>query len=310
MEWYHIVLIIFFVIFILFFLFTYICFKKTFYSKNKKRNTDEIYVPDDEIHQEYKETIYQDVKDIRKLGHTPYSITSFDGLKLGAKYFECIKGAPIEIMFHGYRGNAEIDLSTGVKRAFKCGRNVLLVSQRGGSGSEGHIISFGINERHDCVEWAKFVVKEFGSDVKIILTGVSMGAATVLMAGSMDLPSNVIGIIADCGYNEPKDIILKVIVDMKLPPKLIYPFIKLSAKIFGKFDLEEYSPFESVQKMKVPVFFVHGSGDTYVPCYMSEKLYAACNSKKVLVTIKDGKHGTAYMKDPETYIEELNKFFK
>lgn len=310
MDWYYIILIVLLVILILLFLLTYICFKKTFYSKNKKRNNNDIYIPNDEIHQEYKDTIYQDVKDIRNLVYTKYSIKSHDGLTLTAKYYECNKNAPIEIMFHGYRGNAEIDLSTGVKRAFKCGRNVLLVSQRGSQGSDGHVITFGIKERFDCVDWVNFVVKEFGSDVKIILTGISMGAATVVMAGSMDIPSNVIGIIADCGYNKPKDIIIKVIQDMKLPPKLIYPFIKLSAKIFGKFDLEEYSPLESVKKIKAPVFFVHGTGDTFIPIKMTEKLYDECISRKVLVPIKDGKHGTSYMKDPDLYITELEKFFK
>lgn len=310
MDWYYIVLIVILVIFILLLLLTYICFKMTFYSKNEKRINDDISIPNDEIHQEFKDDIFQDITDVRKLSYKEYSIKSHDGLILTGKFYESIKGAPIEVMFHGYRGSAEIDLSTGVKRAFLCGRNVLLVNQRASNGSEGHVITFGIKERFDCVDWANFVVNEFGPHVEIILTGISMGAATVLMAGSMNIPDNVIGILADCGYNKPKDIIMKVVEDMKLPAKLIYPFIKLSARLFGKFNLEEYSPYESVKKMKVPVFFVHGTNDTFVPCYMSQKLFNACVTKKVLVTINDAKHGTSYMKDPEKYISELNKFFK
>ena len=106
-----------------------------------------------------------------------------------------------------------------------------------------------------------FAVKQFGSDVKIVLTGISMGAATVLMASGKQLPKNVVGVLADCGFSSPKEIIKKCAKDQHYPVKLIYPFIKLSAKIFGHFDLEEYSPLEAMKTCKVPVIFFHGLFD-------------------------------------------------
>lgn len=307
--WYYYLLAIIIFIVLLVIIISFICYRLAFYSKNKKPKTDEINLPNQPIYQLFKNDIIQDITDIRKLDYQEFKIKSFDGLNLYGKYYECIKGAPIEIMFHGYRGNGERDLSTGVKRAFKCNRNALVIDQRGSGKSEGHTISFGINERHDCVSWAKFVSKHFGNDIPIILTGISMGAATVMLASSMDLPQNVIGILADCGYDKASDIIKKVIKQMKLPANIFYPFVKLGAKFFGHFNLEETSPYESVQNSKLPIIFIHGEKDDFVPCYMSERLYNVCKSRKKLVTIKDADHGVSYLVNPNTYITELNNFF-
>ena len=311
MDWYYIVLIIILVILFLVLITSYICFRMVFYSKNKQnKDPNVIDIPDDPFYRNFRDVIIEDVKYSRSLNYKEYSIKSFDGLKLTGRYYECIKGAPIEIMFHGYRGNAERDLSTGIKRAFRCNRNVLLVNQRASSTSEGHVITFGINERKDCLEWIKLVVNEFWNDITILLTGVSMGAATVLMASCMDLPENVKGILADCGYNKPSDIIKKTIKEMKLPANFFYNFVKLGGRIFGKFNIDETSPYEAVQKSKVPIIFIHGDQDSIVPCDMSKKLYDACTSKKKIVTINNSDHGVSYLVDPEKYVNELNEFFK
>ena len=310
MEWYFIILICFCILVLLILITSFICYIMTFYSRNKQSTSSEINLPNQPIYQLFKNDIIQDINDIRNLTYKEFSIKSFDGLTLYGKYYECIKGAPIEIMFHGYKGSGERDLSTGVKRAFKCNRNALIVDQRASGKSEGHTISFGIKERHDCISWTNFVVNHFGSDVKIILTGISMGAATVLLASSMDLPENVIGILADCGYNKASDIIKKVIKDMKLPANIFYPFVKLAARLFGHFNLEETSPYEAVQNSKVPIIFIHGENDGFVPCHMSTNLYNVCSSKKKLVTIKNADHGVSYLVDSNTYINELNDFFK
>ena len=76
-------------------------------------------------------------------------IRSRDGLTLRGKYYEYEKGAPLEIMFHGYRGNAARNLSGGVERCFTLKRNTLIVSQRAHGNSEGHVITFGYKEKYD-----------------------------------------------------------------------------------------------------------------------------------------------------------------
>lgn len=310
MEWYHIILIVVISALVLVLLTSYICFRMAFYSKNKPLTEKDYYkLPNDPTFKTFEKEILNDITEVMKYPFKEYRIKSFDGLTLYARYFEYDPNAPMEIMFHGYRGNSTRDLSTGVKRAFRCKRNALLVDQRASGKSDGHVITFGIKERLDCLEWAKFVSKEFGENKKIIITGISMGAATVLMASSLDLPKNVIGVLADCGYNKPGDIIKKVIIDMKLPPKVFYPFIKLGARLYGNFNIEETSPYECVQKAKLPIIFFHGGKDSLVPCDMSIKLYNSCASEKKLVTIENAEHGISYLTDPEKYVDELNKFF-
>ena len=153
------------------------------------------------------------------------------------------------------------------------------------------------------------MIKHFGSDVRIILTGISMGASTVLMAAGCPLPSNVIGVLADCGYTSAKEIIQCVIKQMKLPPKLAYPFVKLGALVYGGFDPDAYSAIEAVKSCKVPVIFYHGEADDFVPCEMSRKNYEACAADKKLVTIPNAGHGLCYLVDPETYLTTLKDFF-
>ena len=290
---------------------TYICFHLTFYSKTRRPlGEDEYDIPDGEVYQQFRPQIITWTKEKRALPHQDVSITSFDGLTLRGQYFECDPKAPMEIMFPGYRGNAERDLAGGVHRAFALGRNVLLVDQRAAGYSDGHIISFGINEHKDCLKWVGFAISHFGKDVKIILTGISMGASTVLLASGYDLPENVIGILADCGYTSAKDIIKKVIRQIKLPPALLYPIIRFGGMMFGGFDIESVSPIEQVKKCKIPVIFVHGETDDFVPFSMSQAMYNACTSKKKLIAVPNAGHGLAYPVAQESYIEALRDFEK
>ncbi len=292
-------------------LIAYICYRMAFYSapKNRKEN-DLISLPDGKIYEQYWPQMTAWAKQVREMPHEPMRITSFDGLKLTGKYYEYAPGAPIELMFHGYRGTAERDLSGGVQRCFRLKRSALIVDQRCSGSSEGRTITFGIREYRDCLAWVEHMLKRFGPDVKIILTGISMGASTVLIAAGQALPPNVVGVLADCGYSSAKEIIQKVIKEMKLPPKLAYPFVKLAARVYGGFDLEQTSPKEALKDCKVPVIFFHGEDDRFVPCQMSRDNYEACPSRKMLVTMPGAGHGLCILADPEKYISSLESFFE
>lgn len=288
----------------------YACFRMAFYAPRKNAvQTDAIDIPEGEIYEPYRPQMERWTREVRAMPREHFTITSFDGLTLHADFFEYAPGAPMEIMFHGYRGSAERDLSGGVQRCFLLGRSVLLVDQRCSCRSGGEVITFGINEHRDCLAWAKFAAQHFGPDQKIILTGISMGAATVMMTADKDLPPNVIGILADCGYSSTKAVICKVIRDMKLPPALGYPFVKLGAKVFGHFDLEADSPEEALKNAKVPVIFYHGEADDFVPCDMSRRNYEVCTSRKALITVPGAGHGLSYPVEPERYLETLKEFF-
>lgn len=287
-----------------------ICFYITFYEpRTKKNQSAKAILPPGELYAPFRAVTRQWAEEIRAMKCKELHICSFDGLHLYGRYFEYEKGAPIEIMFHGYRGSAERDLAGGVRRAFAVGHSVILVDQRTSGKSEGKVISFGINESRDCLAWVQKTIEEFGSDVKIILTGISMGAATVLIAAGQPLPENVVGVLSDCGYTSAKEIIQKTIRDMKLPPRLLYPLVRWSAKLFGRFDPDEFSPIEAVKNIKVPTIFFHGDADDYVPAEMSQRNYDACGSKKEIHYIKGAAHGLSYPVAPEEYISAMKEFF-
>lgn len=286
-----------------------ICYRIAFYAPRSEAASDEIEIPKGEIYEEFRDAMITWTREVRSMPHEEMNIASFDGLNLHGKYYEYAPGAPVELMFHGYRGTAERDLSGGVQRCFKLGRSALIVDQRCSGNSGGKTITFGINEHRDCLSWVDFMIDRFGPDVKIILTGISMGASTVLMAAGRDLPPNVIGVLADCGYNSARDIISKVIRQMGLPPAVCYPLVKLGARLFGGFDLDEFSPEEAMKRCKVPVIFFHGDQDELVPCEMSRINYEACGCRKRLVIVSGAGHGLSYPVAPEAYLDALWDFF-
>ena len=298
------------VLIILILITSYICFYMAFYNAERNKEDKEAYsIPEGKIYEPHREQMIAWQEQIDDMPHDDVEVISFDGLRLRGKYYELDKNAPIELMMHGYRGNSRRDLCGGVNRAFEVGHNVLLVDQRASGNSEGNVISFGINESKDALTWIDYLQERFGEDSKIILTGVSMGASTVMMCIERGLPKCVKGILADCGYSSTKDIIKKVIKEMHLPANILYPFVKLGAKIFGKFNLEEIVPVEAVKKSPVPILFAHGDIDDFVPYYMSVDCYNACTSKKILVTIKGAGHGLCYPSSPEEYVKKISEFY-
>ena len=286
----------------------YVCYRITFYSAPREQK-EERNLPQGAIYEPYWDSMKKWAQEMQQMPCQELSVTSFDGLTLRGRFYEYAPGAPIELMFHGYRGSSERDMPGGVQRCFKLGRSALLIDQRGGGRSDGNTITFGIKEHRDCLTWVDFIIKQFGSDVKIILTGISMGASTVLMAAGKPLPSNVIGVLADCGFSSAREIIQIVIRQIKLPVKLSYLFVRLGARIFGGFALESYTPVEAMKTCTVPVIFIHGEDDDFVPCDMSRVMYEACSSRKKLVMIPGAGHGLSCLVDPERYYAELRDFY-
>ena len=311
MEWWQTTLIVIGVILLVILAISTYCYARIFYSpKRKTISLEKIEMPNGEDYEPYRKAMVDWIKAARSLKSEECEVTSHDGLKLKGKYYECCKGAPIEILFHGYRGSGERDLSAGIERCFALNRNALIVDQRASGYSQGSTITFGIKERFDCLKWVQFVIDRFGSDTKIILTGISMGAATVMMALGQKLPSNVVCALADCGYSSPREIICKVIKDMHLPPKLIYPFVKLGAWLIGGFNLDETSPMRELKKATVPIVFIHGRQDNFVPYKMSERLYDVAASPKSIAIIDGAGHGLSYPADKQKYLNTLKEFEK
>ena len=235
-------------------------------------------------------------------------LTSKDGLKLHGYWIPAENPKGTVVLAHGYRSTMLVDFSGAFKHYHSMGFNILAPQQRAHGESEGKYITFGVKESEDFRQWIDYHNEHFGHQ-QMFLSGLSMGASTVLMAGGRELPPNVMGILADCGYSTQKGIMYEVIRKMKLPPVLCYPFVRLAARLFGGFDLEDTSALEAVKQVKVPVIFFHGETDDLVPCYMSRELYDACPTRKKLVTIPGAGHGLAFPVDREKYLAELLDFF-
>lgn len=288
---------------------SYICYRAAFCFDRKLFLDDHNVMTGDQY-----EPFYDEMHDmIDKTLALPYEdvcITSFDGLRLHANLYLTDEKAPVRIMFHGYHGSPVRDFSGGIRLAVSEGCNVIAVHERAHGKSEGRCLTFGILERKDVLSWAQYAVKRFGPDTSVVLTGISMGASTVLMASDLELPSNIKGIIADCGYTSPCDIIEKVMRDLKLPPALLMPFVKLGARIFGRFDLCETSAPEALSKAKIPVLFIHGEDDRFVPCGMSIENHRACRSESVLFTVPHAAHGISFLLDHDGYVKAEKDFLE
>ena len=284
----------------------YYGYKLAFYYEDPKASPYEY--GDDEQSRAVKSVLDAAIAEFEKAEYETVSITSHDGLKLTGRYYHVKDGAPVQIQFHGYKGTAFRDFCGGNKLARDLGQNTLLIDERCHGRSEGKTICFGIKEKYDCLAWARYAAERFG-DVPIVLSGVSMGGATVLMASELDLPKNVRCIIADCPYSSPEEIIGSESKKIGIPAALGMPFIKMGAFIYGKLKLSGGAT-EAVKNAKVPIMIIHGEDDRFVPCEMSRKIHAA-NPKMIrLETFPDAGHGMSYMNDAKRYEKITEEFFK
>ena len=233
---------------------------------------------------------------------------AYDGTPLRARFFRGRdERAPFVIMFHGYRSMPLRDFAGINRKPAELGYNIIMVDHRAHGKSGGHTISFGGKESRDAVRWAKYVAERFGSDVKIILLGISMGGATVISASAKkELPSSVCGIVADCPFSSAKGIIIKVMKDLELPVGFLYPFVRLGSMIFGGYDPSRVDIALAAKKTNLPILLIHGVKDSFVPHAMSEKIAEAPTVE--FHSFPDGEHGTCYLSDPERY-ERLTEEF-
>lgn len=277
------------------------------FQRDPRRQADMREIPDGERYGPHKETM---LKNINALIEEPYeriTIRSHDGLKLVGKYYAGREGAPLVLFFHGYRSTAERDASGGFWYCRERGYSLLMVDQRALGESEGRSITFGIKERQDCLTWVNEIVRRFGPDIKILLAGISMGAATVLMAAELPLPENVRGIWADCGFDTPEGILRETIRRRRMPEKIVYPLVRCSGRLLAGIRVESVSAVESLRHAKVPVLLVHGEDDEIVPLENAYALRDACASPVTLLTIPGAAHGISYYVDTAAYWAALDE---
>ena len=236
-------------------------------------------------------------------------IKSFDGLTLRGLFVAHPSPKGTVIMMHGYRSDGFADFSTVFGFYRSLGFNILLPHQRSHLSSEGRYITFGLKERYDCLYWAKFAESKAEGDIWLL--GVSMGASTVMMAASLSLPERVKGIIADCGFTSPWDELKYVLKrDYGLPPFPIMHLVNCRFKRLNGVGLKDLSCTDTLKQCTVPVLFIHGSADDFVPCDMTSENYDACTAPKHKYISKGAAHAVTCWVDPRGYRKGVKRFIE
>lgn len=276
----------------------------------KRVNFEQYTLPEGEQYKIYHPIMQTCIDEMLSVPYEELYHTSFDGTRLFARFYPGRKNAPIHLMFHGYKSNPYLEFCGGSKLALSLEHNVIVVDQRSHGKSQGKTITFGVKERRDVLSWIEYCRNRFGADVPILLWGLSMGAATVLMATDLNLPDNVAGIIADCPFSSPGEIIRKVCRDMHLPAELLYPFVKLGALLYGHFNPDESSAASALKQNHLPILLFHGDDDRFVPCEMSNTMKEACPEMITLEIISGAGHGLCYMVEAERYQNAIIRFLQ
>lgn len=237
--------------------------------------------------------------------HPPTSLSIISGdkekLKLYADVYENTNGGhKWAIIVHGYTSSAS-GMTRWIRNFHEQGYNVLAPDLRGHGKSEGDYIGMGWHDRLDLLDWIDEVIK-IDSAAEIVLHGLSMGGATVMMASGEELPGNVKVIVEDCGYSSVSDVFVYQLDDLFGLPE--FPVIQAAntvTKIRAGYDLYEASSVKQVAKSKVPMLFIHGDEDTFVPYEMLDEVYEAAKVEKEKLVIPGAGHGDAVKVDPDKY---------
>ena len=240
-------------------------------------------------------------------------IESRDGLKFHAYLFPAEETPrKFVIGIHGYRSYSRPEYAPYIEFYQSLGYSMLLPDDRAHRPSEGDHVGFGVLDRLDCVDWAKYLVRTYGPDIEILLHGVSMGGATVCAAsGEADLPSQVRGIVSDCAFSTGWEVLHHQLGEVgRLPVDYILPRVEKICQKKAGFDLHTHSALEQVQRAKVPMLFVQGEKDPLVPAHMARDLYEACGSReKELLLVPEAGHGESIAFAPEEYHRRICQLF-
>lgn len=243
--------------------------------------------------------------------HETVTIHSKDGIVLTGHWMPASKPQRLIIAMHGWRSSWEHDFGIISEFLAQTNCSVLYAEQRGQGHSGGEYMGFGLMERYDCLAWIHWINQKTGGSLPIYLCGVSMGASTVLMAGGLSLPPNVHGIIADCGYTAPTDI-WRYVAENHLGLSYAIcagPACRLARKKI-RINMDAESCPHALSHCKVPVLFIHGTADRFVPVEMTYENFKACNAPKKLFIVAGAQHGMSYLIDQNGYETAVQSFWE
>ncbi len=248
-------------------------------------------------------------KELAASDHETVSVTADDGIKLIGHWFPAKDPKRIVLAAHGWRSSWYGDFGAIADFLSGSGCSVLYIEQRGQGNSEGKYMGFGLTERYDILVWLHWLCANT-QNLPIYVSGISMGATSVLMASGLGLPGRVRGITADCGFTSAKDIFRHVARNRL---HISYNIRKADIEYFCREKIqhgtEDYTTLDALAVNTVPVLFVHGTDDSFVPIRMTYENYKACRAPKRLFVVPGAEHGGSYLVDREGYENELREFW-
>ncbi len=246
-----------------------------------------------------------DSDELMKKPSEEISITADDGTVLKARLFLHGKGDKFILIVHGYHSDWVRDFGSIARFWYESGYSLFVADSRAHGSSGGKYICYGVKERYDICRFAEYLSREYpGSG--ILLHGISMGGASVMMAADTELPQEVVGIIDDCGYTTPYEIIYRV----SGLPRIMTASASLWARILAGFSFRGASALESAKNSALPKLIIHGEKDTYVPYEMGERIYRAASGDKTFLSVPDAPHAISFYVQPETVKKALTDFAK
>ena len=249
-------------------------------------------------------------KKLEETEHEQIEITAQDGTTLVGHWFCPENAKRIIIAMHGWRSTWSQDFGAIAPFWLENDCAVLFAEQRSQGNSGGEYMGFGLLERYDCFDWIKWVNERTEAKLPIYLGGVSMGATTILMTAGFELPENVRGIVADCAFTSPHAIWKHVVENnFHIPYGLHSKAAKDICKKRIQMSSDSYSTVEALSNCKVPVLFIHGTDDNFVPIEMTYENYKACVSEKRLFVVPGAEHGMSYLVDKDGYETAVKRFW-
>jgi len=239
------------------------------------------------------------------------TITARDGEKLVGHWHHKDTDKRVIIAMHGWRSSWAYDFGTIADFWQDNGSSVLYVEQRGQGESSGEYMGFGMIERYDCLDWIDWVNDRMNDSMPIYLAGISMGASTVLMTAGFELPENVCGIMADCGFTSAHAIWKHVVegnthFSYDSRSKVVDDLCKKKIQVGS----QDYTTLDAMKECDVPVLFIHGTDDTFVPVEMTYENYKACTAPKTLFVVPGATHAMSYVVDKTGYEKTVKDFWE
>ena len=238
-------------------------------------------------------------------------------LSLTASNGEILRGSVITppntngkllIACHGAHSSGIGEFCFAMPYFYREGYTVLMPEHRGCGESDGKFLGYGTHESKDTLLWLEYARKRF-PELNIYLYGVSMGGATVLMMSDKINDPAVKGVIADCSYTSAWDeFSYQLKTSFHLPNFPMLHTCNLICRLICGYDFRDASPVKAVSNSSLPVLFIHGAADDFVPQFMQDELYAVCPTRKEKLTVDGAVHARSYYTDPAAYESAMESF--